>query len=45
MLGQSFVFGPFVLNPEAGTLCRQGAPVPVGYRAFRLLTTFLKPSW
>ena len=41
MQGQSFVFGPFVVNPEAGTLCRQGAPVSIGYRAFRLLTTFL----
>lgn len=42
MHGQSFVFGPFVLNPEAGTLLRQGIPVPVGYRALRLLTAFLE---
>ena len=42
MLGQSFVFGPFVLNPEAGTLLRQDVPVPIGYRAFRLLTAFLE---
>src|SRR6185436_5525764 len=42
MLEKSFVFGPFVLNPEAGTLLRQGVPVPVGYRAFRLLTAFLE---
>ncbi len=41
MLGQSFIFGPFVLNPEAGTLLRQGVPVPVGYRALRLLAAFL----
>lgn len=41
MQGQSFVFGPFVLNPDAGTLSRQGIPVSVGYRALRLLTTFL----
>ena len=40
MLGQSFVFGPFVLNPGAGTLLRQGVPVPVGYRALRLLAAF-----
>ena len=42
MLEQSFVFGPFVLNPQAGTLLRQGEPLPVGYRAFRLLTAFLE---
>ena len=42
MLGQSFVFGSFVLNPEAGTLLRQGEPMPVGYRALRLLTAFLE---
>lgn len=42
MQGQSFVFGPFVLNPEAGTLLRQGVPVSVGYRALRLLTAFLE---
>src|SRR6185436_5759664 len=34
-------FGPFVLNPGAGTLLRQGVPVPVGYRAFLLLAAFL----
>lgn len=42
MPGQSFVFGPFVLNPEAGTLLRQGVPVALGYRALRLLTAFLE---
>ena len=41
MAGQQFSFGPFVLNPKAGTLLRQGAPVPVGYRAFLLLAAFL----
>src|SRR4249919_1972040 len=41
MAGQQFAFGPFVLNPEAGTLLRQGVPVPVGYRAFLLLAAFL----
>src|SRR3954465_8222530 len=41
MAGQRFAFGLFVLNPEAGTLLRQGVPVPVGYRAFLLLTAFL----
>ena len=34
-------FGRFVLNAEAGTLLREGEPVPVGYRAFLLLTAFL----
>jgi adenylate cyclase len=42
MLGHPFVFGPFVLNPEAVTLLHQGEPVPVGYRALRLLTAFLE---
>src|SRR3954467_7587242 len=41
MPAQSFAFGPFLLNPEAGTLLRQGEPVSVGYRAFLLLTAFL----
>ena len=41
MPGHSFVFGPFAFNPEAGTLLRQGVPVPVGYRALRLLAAFL----
>jgi TolB-like protein len=41
MLGQRFSFGPFVLTPETGTLLREGAPVPIGYRAFLLLTAFL----
>ena len=40
-MGQRLSFGPFVLNPQAGTLLRQGVPVPVGYRAFLLLTAFL----
>jgi TolB-like protein/Flp pilus assembly protein TadD len=34
-------FGPFLLDPEAGTLLREGVPVPVGYRAFLLLKAFL----
>ena len=41
MPGRRLAFGPFVLNPEAGTLLRQGVPVPVGYRGFLLLTAFL----
>ena len=30
-------FGAFVLNPETGTLLRDGLPVTIGYRAFLLL--------
>ena len=41
MPGWRFAFGPFVLNTEAGTLLREGAPVPVGYRSFLLLSAFL----
>jgi TolB-like protein/Tfp pilus assembly protein PilF len=42
MAGERFAFGPFVLNPEAGTLLRDGLPLPVGYRAVLLLTALLK---
>ena len=41
MPGRCFAFGPFVLNPEAGTLLRKGIPVPVPYRASLLLTALL----
>src|SRR4029079_11138570 len=41
MPGRRFAFGPFVLNAEAGTLLRDGEPVPVGYRGFLLLKAFL----
>jgi TolB-like protein len=41
MAGQRFAFGPFVLNPEAGTLLRHDEPVAIGYRAFLLLAAFL----
>jgi adenylate cyclase len=34
-------FGPFVLDPGSGTLCRQGVPVPLSYRGFLLLSAFL----
>ncbi|AZO31102.1 tetratricopeptide repeat protein [Mesorhizobium sp. M1B.F.Ca.ET.045.04.1.1] len=42
MLGKRFAFGQFELNPEAGTLIRQGMPVPVGYRGVLLLTALVK---
>src|SRR5271169_256684 len=41
MSGRCFAFGPFVLNPEAGTLLHKGIPVAVPYRASLLLTAFL----
>ena len=41
MPGGRLAFGPFVLNAEAGTLLREGEPVPVGYRGFLLLSAFL----
>jgi TolB-like protein/Tfp pilus assembly protein PilF len=41
MPGQRFAFGPFVLDSEAGTLLRDGAPLNLGYRGFLLLTAFL----
>jgi DNA-binding winged helix-turn-helix (wHTH) protein len=41
MLGQRYVFGPFVLDTEVGTLFREGEPMAVGYRALRLLTAFV----
>ena len=42
MAGQPFAFGPFVLDPETGTLLRQGVPVPVGYRGLLLLAALLE---
>ena len=32
-----FAFGPFVLDPGAGTLLRNDLPVAVGHRGIRLL--------
>jgi len=37
MTGSRLAFGPFVLDPDAGTLLRNDAPVPVGDRGLRLL--------
>src|SRR5271166_5616370 len=37
MSGQRFAFGAFVLDLQAGTLFREGAPIPVGHRGFLLL--------
>jgi TolB-like protein/Tfp pilus assembly protein PilF len=37
MPGERVSFGPFVLDASAGTLLRQGVPVPIGYRGLLLL--------
>ncbi len=42
MSGPHFSFGPFVLEPDTGTLWRQGVPVPVSYRGALLLTEMLR---
>ena len=42
MPGLRFAFGPFILDPEKGTLLRKGLPVPVGYRSILLLGALLK---
>jgi TolB-like protein len=42
MSQRSVSFGQFVLNPETGTLLRDGVPVNVGYRAFLLLKALVE---
>ena len=37
MQGSRFAFGPFVLDPDAGTLLRNDDPVAVSHRAVKLL--------
>jgi TolB-like protein/cytochrome c-type biogenesis protein CcmH/NrfG len=41
MQGARFVFGPFVLDPEAGTLLRNDDPVAVGHRGVKLLAALV----
>lgn len=41
MQGSRIAFGPFVLDPGAGTLLRNDVPVAVGYRALRLLAALV----
>jgi TolB-like protein len=41
MQGSRFAFGPFVLDPDAGTLLRNDDPVAVGYRGLRLLAALV----
>src|SRR6516162_4142021 len=42
MPGQRFTFGPFLLNPDNGTLLRQGEPVAVGQKGILLLEALLR---
>jgi TolB-like protein len=42
MSRQLLVFGPFALDPDKGTLLRQGEPVPLGRRGVLLLEALLK---
>ncbi|TIP34204.1 MAG: adenylate cyclase, partial [Mesorhizobium sp.] len=37
MQGSRFAFGPFVLDPGAGTLLRGDVPVAAGHRGLKLL--------
>src|SRR6185436_11200273 len=39
--GSRFAFGPFVLDPAAGTLLRDAVPVAVGDRGLRLLAALV----
>lgn len=41
MQGLRFAFGPFVLDPDAGTLLRHDEPVAVGYRGLKLLAALV----
>jgi TolB-like protein/tetratricopeptide (TPR) repeat protein len=44
MQGSRFAFGPFVLDPDAGTLLRNDVPVAVGYRGLKLLAALVGRS-
>ena len=39
---QRFTFGPFLLNPDNGTLLRQGEPIAVGQKGIMLLEALLR---
>lgn len=41
MQGSRFAFGPFVLDPNAGTLLRNDVPIAVGYRGLKLLAALV----
>lgn len=42
MQGSRFAFGPFVLDPRAGTLLRGDAPVAAGHRGLKLLAALVE---
>ncbi|OWV75271.1 adenylate cyclase [Rhizobium sp. R339] len=42
MQGSHFAFGPFVLDPDAGTLLRHDEPVAVGHRGIKLLAALVE---
>ncbi|MBY5767455.1 adenylate cyclase [Rhizobium leguminosarum] len=42
MQGSRFAFGPFVLDPAAGTLLRNNDPVAVGHRGVKLLAALVE---
>jgi TolB-like protein len=42
MQGARFAFGPFVLDPGAGTLLRHDDPVAVGHRGLKLLAALVE---
>ena len=44
MQGSRFAFGPFVLDPDAGTLTRGDVPVAIGYRGLKLLAALAERS-
>jgi TolB-like protein len=44
MQGSRFAFGPFVLDPVAGTLLRNDDPVAVGHRGLKLLAALVERS-
>lgn len=44
MQGSRFAFGPFVLDPGAGTLLRDGSPVAIGHRGLNLLAALVGRS-
>ncbi|PDT33676.1 adenylate cyclase [Rhizobium sp. M10] len=44
MQGSLFAFGPFVLDPDAGTLLRNDEPVAIGHRGLKLLAALVGRS-
>ncbi|PDT07817.1 winged helix-turn-helix domain-containing protein [Rhizobium sp. M1] len=44
MQGLLFAFGPFVLDPDAGTLLRNDEPVAIGHRGLKLLAALVARS-